>query len=65
MSTSSMPAILAIIDEQLDVVASPAAAARWIRACNNSPALRDRMEDLYIAAQLTLLGNPQYEGLLN
>lgn len=40
----------------LDEVADPIAASRVVKMCAASPKIGEMLEDLYIAAQLTLLG---------
>ena len=42
--------------EDLDAIANVAHARNWVRMCERSHTLRERFEDLYLAAQLTLLG---------
>ena len=41
----------------MDTIADPARAAKWVRMCSATPALMNRFTDLFVAAQLTLLGN--------
>ena len=40
----------------MNTIVNPTRAAKWVRMCNATPALMSRFEDLYVAAQLTLLG---------
>lgn len=40
----------------MDTVANPDRAAKWVRMCSSTPALMNRFNDLFVAAQFTLLG---------
>ena len=40
----------------VDVVAAPEKARSWIRVCNRFPQVLEGSQDLYVAAQLTLMG---------
>lgn len=40
----------------VDVVASPEKARSWIRVCRQFPQVLECSQDLFVAAQLTLLG---------
>lgn len=39
----------------MDTVAEPDHAEKWVRMCSRTPALANRWNDLYLAAQLTLM----------
>lgn len=40
----------------MDTITNPTRAAKWVRICSGSPVLMNRFNDLFVAAQLTLLG---------
>ena len=40
----------------VDVVATPEKARSWIRVCRQFPQIAESSQDLFLAAQLTLLG---------
>jgi len=41
----------------IDAMANPQHASVWLGLCSRRPSLKDRFVDLYLAAQLTLLGS--------
>lgn len=43
--------------KDLDAMANPVHAQNWVSMCERSPKLLERFGDLYVAAQLTLLGS--------
>lgn len=54
---------LSISDRDMEAVSDPVHAENWISMCNKSPMLMQKFQGLFVAAQLTMLGNgfqPQF-----
>lgn len=56
VATQAAARPLSAPSHDLDVMASPEMARKWIRVCQRNRVLLERCQSLYIAAQLTLLG---------